>query len=67
MEKCPKCRKISLVFDPYTKTAKCLRLECTYREPIDYVRYSNKYTSVDKLPEKQLTLSLGHTGLIGNT
>jgi hypothetical protein len=43
MDRCPKCKELSLVFDPYTKKAKCLRLECGYREVIDRATYAYKF------------------------
>ena len=66
MDKCPKCNNISLVFDPYSKMAKCLRIECTYREAADSVRYSSKFQSESKELEQQLSLSFDSTTLAGN-
>ena len=66
MDKCPKCHKMSLVFDPYSKMARCLRLECMYREVVDQVRYSSKYQSQSKELTQQLSLSLDNPGLISN-
>lgn len=66
MDKCPKCHKMSLVFDPYSKMAKCLRLECTYREGVDQVRYSSKFQSQSEEFKQQLSLSFDNTGLVAN-
>ncbi len=63
MDKCPKCHKMSLVFDPYSRMAKCLRLECAYREVVDHARYSSKFQRQSEELERQLSLSFDFTSL----
>ena len=48
METCPKCNHDSLVFDPYTKSARCLQMECQYKEQMDYVQYSERFEKEEK-------------------
>ena len=42
MEECPRCHQPSLIYDPYRKVAKCLRLKCGYGEEMSCDEYSAK-------------------------
>lgn len=66
MDKCPKCHKLSLDFDSYSKMAKCLRLDCTYSEATDHARYSSKFQEKSKGFEQQLSLFFDSTNPAGN-
>lgn len=48
MEKCPKCKRDTLVYDPRTKSACCLNMDCPYRERMAYEQYSKQFEKEDK-------------------
>ena len=43
MEVCPKCSYETLVYDLYTKSARCLSSECQYRERMGHEQYSARF------------------------
>ena len=48
METCPKCKHDTLVYDPHTKSARCLQMECQYKEQMDYSQYSRQFENGEK-------------------
>lgn len=56
METCPKCNQDKLIYDLYTKSARCLQMECQYRERMTYEQYSKQFEKEDKNVANKLAL-----------
>ena len=52
MDQCPKCQHQTLIYDPYTKKAKCLRIECGYKESINSTTYRFKFIEGKTEPQQ---------------
>lgn len=60
MEVCPKCNRESLVYDPHIKSARCLRIECGYKEEMAHTEYSRRFEHEDKNVAHKLSFSHNH-------
>lgn len=60
MENCPKCRHDTLIYDPRTKSARCLQMECQYKEQMEYSQYSSKFEDGEKNIAHKLTFPRNH-------
>ncbi len=60
METCPKCKHETLVYDPHTKSARCLTMECQHNERMDYEHYSKEFEKEDKNVAHKLSFSRNH-------
>lgn len=56
MDNCPVCNHRSLVYEPRTKNARCLRLECGYVKEMSYIEYSKEFELADKNLVQKLSL-----------
>lgn len=65
MEKCPKCKERSLIFDPRLKRASCLNIDCSYRESMTEAEYSKRYETEEKNVTHKLFLY--QHGRVGNS
>jgi len=61
MEDCPRCGKQTLVYDPHTKGAHCLRLECDYYEGMSYCSYSDRFEGEEKNMVHKLSFRRTHS------
>ena len=60
METCPKCDHDSLVYDPSTKSARCLRMECQFTSHMNNAEYSKRFEEEDKNIAHKLSFSRNH-------
>ena len=60
METCPECNKQSLVYDPHTRSARCLNIQCPYREEMGYAEYSKRFEKEEKNVVHKLAFSRNH-------
>ena len=60
METCPKCKHDTLIYDPHTKSARCLQMECQYKERMDYPQYSKQFEKEEKNIAHKLALPRNH-------
>lgn len=64
MEKCPKCKETSLVFDPRLKCACCLNMDCDYRKSMSDVEYSERFERESKnVAHKLFLYRYGRVGI----
>ena len=60
METCPKCKHDTLIYDPHTKSARCLQMECQYKERMDYPKYSKQFEKEEKNIAHKLAFPRNH-------
>jgi len=60
MEACPKCKHDTLVYDPYTKSARCLTMECQFTKHIDNAEYSKQFEKEEKNIVHKLAFPRNH-------
>lgn len=60
METCPQCHQETLIYDLYTKSARCLQMECQYNERMDYPQYSKQFEKEEKNIAHKLAFPRNH-------
>jgi len=63
MEVCPKCHNHSLEYDPHGRSARCLRMDCDFRESMDFSEYSERFEREEKNVADRLTLPMNRRAI----